>query len=383
MGLAPYGNPIYVDLILSELIELREDGSFRLNMDYFNFASSKKMFTPKLEKLLQSAREPESELTQLHKDIAASTQVVLDRAVLGLTRAVYNETKIPNLCLAGGVALNCVSNSKILEDGLFEKVWVQPAAGDAGGALGAALAAHSLHFKKPRYWAVPDALSYSYLGTEYSPSEIAAVLKQEELVFSEESEEQLIEKVSRSLQNGMSIGWFQGVMEFGPRALGSRSILADARDPQMQKKLNLQIKFRESFRPFAPVVLEEQADDWFDFPQNANWSPYMLFVAQVRPGREIPAVTHLDRSARVQTVNSQQNPRLHKLMKNFAEHTQCPVLINTSFNVRGEPLVESPQDAIRCFFGTDLDILVLDRFIITKSENPDRQNQYREQMMLD
>ncbi|MBY0384292.1 carbamoyltransferase [bacterium] len=374
MGLAPYGKPIYKDLILKNLITLRDDGSFELNLKYFDFSSTQKMFAKSFVQLFNTQpRTPETHIEQIYMDIAASTQAVLNAAILNITKNISSELNTTNLCLAGGVALNCVSNTQILKQGFFKNVWVQPAAGDAGGALGAALAAHSLHFKKPRHKFVNnDAMSFAYLGTEYSEEDILKTLQSFNLVFEKLDENTLIEKTALALAAGQSIGWFQGRMEFGPRALGSRSILADPRPPEMQKKLNLQIKFRESFRPFAPIVLEEKAHAWFEGIQSS--SPYMLFVDDVRQERQkaLPAITHLDGTARLQTVSKEQNSRLHQLLSIFEEKTGVPVLINTSFNVRGEPIVESPADAVRCFLKTEIDCLVLGDFIIEKSKNLDK-----------
>lgn len=374
MGLAPYGKPTYKDLILKNLITLRDDGSFELNLKYFDFSSTQKMFTKHLPLLFNaSPRIPETHIEQIYMDIAASTQAVLNEAILNITKNISSELNASNLCLAGGVALNCVSNSQIVKQGLFKNVWTQPAAGDAGGALGAALAAHSLHFKKPRHKNLQsDSMSYSYLGTDYSEQDILKALQTFDLNFEKLDNDALIQKTVTALSSGLSIGWFQGRMEFGPRALGSRSILADPRPPEMQKKLNLQIKFRESFRPFAPVVLDEKAHLWFEGAQPT--SPYMLFIDKVRfeSQNKLPAITHIDGSARLQTVSQSQNPRLHQLLTVFEQMTGVPILINTSFNVRGEPIVESPADAIRCFLNTNIDVLVIGDFTIEKSKNLDK-----------
>lgn len=371
MGLAPYGKPIYKELILKNLISLREDGSFKLNLKYFNFSSTEKMFTNHLSLLFNTPpRTPETHIEQVYMDIAASTQVVLNEAILNITKHIADELSTRNLCLAGGVALNCVSNSQIIKQGLFKNVWVQPAAGDAGGALGAALAAHSLHFKNPRHKNFHnDAMSYSYLGTHYSEEDTLKALQTFDLNFEKLDDDALIQKTATALSSGLSVGWFQGRMEFGPRALGARSILADARPTEMQKKLNLQIKFRESFRPFAPIVLKEKAHLYFSGA--LSQSPYMLFVDTVREDyqQKLPAITHLDGSARLQTVSQEQNPLLYRLLSAFEENTGVPVLINTSFNVRGEPIVESPTDAIRCFLKTNIDILVLGGFFLEKNKN--------------
>jgi carbamoyltransferase len=389
MGLAPFGTPRFRELIFENLIQLHEDGSFRLGLDYFDFSSSKNMFTPKMSSLFGvSPRKPESALEQIYMDIAASAQEVLNEAILNLTKSISKEYPQKNLCLAGGVALNCVSNSKIKDQNLFDNIWIQPASGDAGGALGAALAAHSLHFKKQRYRNDgSDAMSFAYMGTEYGPSDILAVLQKFELSFEQLDESKLLIKTTQSLCRGQSVAWFQGKMEYGPRALGARSILADARNPAMQRNLNLQIKFRESFRPFAPIVLEEKANEWFEGKTTS--SPYMLFVDKVLqkhlipqkatfidsferlnlPRSTVPAITHLDYSARLQTVCREQNPRLYQLISLFEKETGVPMLVNTSFNVRGEPIVESPQDAILCFLKTGIDVLVIGDYFVEKNKN--------------
>jgi carbamoyltransferase len=372
MGLAPFGKPIYKEKILKKILVLREDGSFELNLKYFNFSSIEKMFTENLENFFSSPpRVPESHIDPIYMDIAASVQAALNEAILNLTRSFAKDVATQNLCLAGGVALNCVSNSEILKQGLFKKLWVQPAAGDSGGALGAALAAHFLHFKKSRSRdsAKCDDMSFAYLGPKYDSDAIRNSLVKHNLNFEILSEDDLIEKTSYALSKEHSVGWFQGRMEFGPRALGSRSILADPRPREMQKKLNLQIKFRETFRPFAPVVLEEKAKTWFAGLQLP--SPYMLFVDTVRSeqSHQLPAITHLDQTARLQTVSFEQNPLLYRLLTAFEKKTGVPVLINTSFNVRGEPIVESPDDAIRCFLNTQLDCLAIGHFFVEKSKN--------------
>lgn len=378
MGLAPYGQARFSELILENLITLNRDGTFELHLDCFDFVSLKKMFTQKMSSLFGcKPRKPESSMDQVYMDIAASAQDVLNKAVLNLTRHLAESSPSKNLCLAGGVALNCVSNSHILKQGFFENVWIQPASGDAGAALGAALVAHSLHFQQPRYLKPqnqPDSMSYAYLGTEYTDEDIQKELQAFELEFEFLSEEALIQKTTESLAFGLSVGWFQGRMEFGPRSLGARSILADPRPPDMQKKLNLQIKFRESFRPFAPVLLEEKYADWFS--GLCKKSPYMLFVdtlTETHRGR-VPAVTHLDASARVQTLREDQNPKLYQLIRSFEKETGIPMLVNTSFNVRGEPIVESPKDAMSCFLKTNLDCLAIGNFFVEKKKN---QNQVK------
>lgn len=393
MGLAPYGSPRFRDLILENLIQLRADGSFQLTSEYFNFSSTQQMYTNKMSALFGvEPRRTETVIEPIYMDIAASAQDVLNTAILNLTKHLADEFPQKNLCLAGGVALNCVSNSQILKQGFFKNVWIQPAAGDAGGALGAALAAHSLHFKQPRYRAVAtgDAMSFSYLGTDYNKTDILQSLQKFNLTFAQLEESDLLQKTCDFLTAGQSIGWFQGKMEYGPRALGARSILADARSPEMQKTLNLQIKFRESFRPFAPIILAEKATQWFEGLQLP--SPYMLFVDQVRkehhlpqkenfsdsfdrlnsPRSTAPAITHLDLSARLQTLSREQNPRMHQLLSLFDKKTGVPLLVNTSFNVRGEPIVESPDDAILCFLKTGLDALVIGDFFVEKKLNLDK-----------
>ena len=385
MGLAPYGKPVYKDLILKNLINLKNDGSFELNRKYFNFSSTQKMYTKNLERLFNTcARIPETHIEQIYMNIAASTQAVLNEAILNITKNISHELNTPNLCLAGGVALNCVSNTQILKQGLFKNVWAQPAAGDAGGALGAALAAHSLHFKKPRHQIIEkDTMSFAYLGPDYSEEDILKAMQSYDLIFEKLDEKTLIQKTATALSAGQSVGWFQGRMEFGPRALGARSIIADARPPEMQKKLNLQIKFRESFRPFAPIVLEEKSHLWFEGTQHK--SPYMLFVDTVLKDiqQKLPAITHLDGSARLQTVSKEQNSRLHHLLSAFADKTGVPVLINTSFNVRGEPIVESPVDAIRCFLKTNIDCLVIGDSLVEKNKNADKKISSQTSAVLD
>ncbi len=392
MGLAPYGQPRFFDAILKNLVCMKDDGSFEINLQYFDFASTRNMFSEKLSELFGAPpRLPESFIEQVYMDIAASTQAALNHLLLCLTRSLHKEFSLPSLCLSGGVALNCVSNSQILRDGSFKEIWIQPAAGDAGSALGAALAAHSLHFQKPRYTLRnSDSMFNALLGTEYTDDEIQKCLDEMGLVYEMHDEASLFEKTCDSLVKGDAVGWFQGRSEYGPRALGSRSILADSRSPEMQEKLNLKIKFRESFRPFAPIVMAEKAHEWFfGCPSE---SPYMLFVADLLPKHRlepsshfftsqerikavrsaIPAVTHLDYSARLQTVTREQNPLLYRLLQMFEQRTGVPMLVNTSFNVRGEPIVESPRDAILCFLKTDLDLLVLGNFILEKKKNMHR-----------
>lgn len=391
MGLAPYGTPKYVNVIYDQLIDVRDDGSFALNMDYFNYAVGLTMTNEKFAGLFGGpARKPESPLTQREMDIAASIQVVTEEIMLKIVRHAKEITGEKNLCLAGGVALNCVANGKILREGIFDKIWIQPASGDAGGALGAAFTAHYHYFKQQRTCNTTDSQWGSYLGPQYSSDEVENFLKEKKIPYQRYDDDKVLcEHVCRLLQAEKVIGWFQGRMEFGPRALGNRSILGDARSPSMQKKMNLKIKYRESFRPFAPAVLAEKTSEWFDLEGE---SPYMLLVAEVKKERqramssseeqrwgidklnvvrsEIPAVTHIDYSARIQTVHKETNPLFHLLLSTFYEQTGCPVLVNTSFNVRGEPIVESPRDAYRCFMRTEMDVLVLGNFILRKEEQP-------------
>ena len=392
MGLAPYGEPKYKNLILKELIDLKDDGSFRLNMKYFNYATGLTMTNDKFSKLFgQKVRDPQKELlTQFHMDIAASIQAVTEEIVLRLATSISKETKIKNLCMAGGVALNCVANGKILKKNIFENIWLQPAAGDAGGSLGAALAFWYQELGNDRNVVHKvDEMRGSYLGPSFKENEIEKSLKSLGAVYEKETDENLINVVANNLKNEKTIGWFQGRMEFGPRALGARSIIADPRSDKMQKELNLKVKFRESFRPFAPSILREDVNEWFDLNSD---SPYMLFVADVKkdiqiPMNEkdqklfgieklnikrssIPAVTHVDYSARIQTVHKETNPKYCKLLKKFKEITNCSLLVNTSFNVRGEPIVCSIEDAFGCFMGTNLDILVCENFILYKENQP-------------
>ena len=389
MGLAPYGKPIYKDIILNNLIDLKDDGSFKLDMKYFNYAAGLTMTNQKFSNLFgQPVRKPEEErLTQFHMDIASSIQAITEEVVLKLTRDIAKEYKIKNLCLAGGVALNCVANGKVLKDNIFDNIWIQPAAGDAGGSLGAALAYWHQELNQERVIKLSDDMKGSYLGPKFENTEIKNELNLLKANFKEFKEDELIEIVANELNKEKTIGWFQGRMEFGPRALGGRSILADPRSENMQKELNLKIKFRESFRPFAPSILSEDVSNWFDL--NVD-SPYMLLVANIKKEvqiqmntkqenlfgieklnikrSKIPAVTHVDYSSRVQTVHKETNPRFHKLIKKFKELTGCPILVNTSFNIRGEPIVCSVKDAFQCFMGTNLDVLVIENFILLKTE---------------
>jgi carbamoyltransferase len=389
MGLAPYGEPRFKQTILDNLIDLKEDGSFRLNLDYFDYCTGLTMTNAKFDELFGVAhRKPDELLTQHHMDIAASIQAVTNEAVLRLTRSLAAETGMTNLCLAGGVALNCVANGKVQRDGRFENIWIQPAAGDAGGALGAALAACYFHERQPRR--VPngiDGMSGSYLGPSFPQSDIEVRLQKAGARFRVVADAELVRTTAQALAAGHAVGWFQGRMEFGPRALGARSILGDARLPTMQKVLNLKIKYRESFRPFAPSVLREDVAEWFELDTD---SPYMLLVADVVPARrrkmsademnlfgidklnvprsDIPAATHVDYSARIQTVHRETNPRYYALLEQFKAITGCPVIVNTSFNVRGEPIVCVPEDAFRCFMGTEMDTLVIGNCILDKAE---------------
>lgn len=406
MGLAPYGEPKYADLIKSNLIDVKEDGSFALDMSYFDYCTDLKMTNERFDRLFGGPpRKPESPLTQRDMDLAASIQAVAEDVVLKLARGVARSSGERNLCLAGGVALNCVANGKLLREGVFDRIWIQPAAGDAGGALGAALAAYHLMLGGERAPNVAgrDRMRGAYLGPDYSDSEITERLTACGAVFRKYSEEQAIDLAARALAEEQALGWLSGRMEFGPRSLGGRSILADPRSPMMQKQLNLKVKYRESFRPFAPSVLREDVSDWFDLDED---SPYMLLVADVAGGRrrqmseqeqqlfgidklnvprsEIPAVTHVDYSARVQTVHADTNPRYHRLLTRFKELTGCPVLVNTSFNVRGEPIVCTPEDAFRCFMGTELDVLVVGNCVMYKREqSPELQQRYENAFALD
>ena len=392
MGLAPYGEPKYVRAIYDHLLDVKDDGSFSMNMEYFDYCVGLRMTNRAFEKLFDGPpRKPESNLTQREMDLARSLQVVTEDILLKMARHARKLTGERTLCLAGGVALNCVANGRLLRAGIFDDLWIQPAAGDAGGALGAAFAVYHQHFDGARVAAGPrDTQRGSYLGPAYHADVIENFLRDHKLPYAKaESETALLDVTASALEEGKIIGWFQGRMEFGPRALGNRSIIGDARSPEMQKKMNLKIKFRESFRPFAPSVLAEHVGEWFDLDRE---SPYMLLVADVRKEKrrtmtsdeerlwgieklnivrsEIPAVTHVDYSARIQTVHKEDNPRYHALLQRFYEKTGCPVVVNTSFNVRGEPIVASPLDAYTCFMRTDIDILVLGDCILRKGEQP-------------
>jgi carbamoyltransferase len=388
MGLAPYGEPKYAKLILDNLIDLKPDGSFRLDMSYFDYCTGFTMTSDRFAKLFgEPVRSPDQLLTPFHMDVAASIQSVLDEAVLRLTRSLARQTGSRNLCLAGGVALNCVANGKVLRDGHFDNIWIQPAAGDAGGAVGAALAACHIFKGQPRKANGADAMSGAFLGPSFPQAEIERRLTAAGARFAVLGEDELIETTAQALAGQKAVGWFQGRMEFGPRSLGARSILGDPRSPGMQKNLNLKVKYRESFRPFAPAVLREDVSEWFDL---ASDSPYMLVVADVRQDKrrrmtteeqalfgidklnvsrsEIPAVTHVDYSARIQTVHTETNPLFHRLLSRFKALTGCPILVNTSFNVRGEPIVCTPEDAFRCFMGNELDALVIGKCVLQKAE---------------
>ncbi len=389
MGLAPYGEPKYKDLILDKLIDLKEDGSFRLDQSYFNYATGLTMTNKKFSNLFgEPVRKPESDqLTQFHMDIAASVQAVTEEVVLKMTRSLAKEYCIPNLCLAGGVSLNCVANGKILRDKNFKEIWVQPAAGDAGGALGAALSVWHKEIDKPRKVNPTDSMRGSYLGPSYSQEDIEKELINCGAKFEAVTEEEMLEQTSQALAEGKAVGWFQGRMEFGPRALGGRSILGDPRSETMQKTLNLRVKYRESFRPFAPSVLRQDVTEWFETDYD---SPYMLLVDDVRKDKRIemtkeeeslfgidklnikrssiPAVTHVDYSARIQTVHKNTNPKYHALITKFKEKTGCGVVINTSFNVRGEPIVCTPEDAFKCFMGTEIEMLAIGNCVLRKDQ---------------
>jgi carbamoyltransferase len=394
MGLAPYGRPIYQEAIFKHLIDLKPDGSFWLDMDYFNYCQGLTMTNRRFHRLFGARpRHPETPLEQLHLDVAASIQAVTEEVMLRVGRHLHRQTGLKNLVLAGGVALNCVANGRLLREGPFEQIWIQPAAGDAGGALGAALFVWHQLLENPRHVQVPDAQKGSLLGPQFSTSEIERFLKQAHASYQRFPDEaDLFDHTAQLLADEKVVGWFQGRMEFGPRALGARSILGDPRSPRMQATMNVKIKFRESFRPFAPCVLLEHAPDWFDI-QPGQESPYMLLVAPVLerhrlalgaeelhrmqtdpnlcervnvPRSTVPAITHVDYSARLQTVDEERNPSLHRLLQAFMERTGCPVLVNTSFNVRGEPIVCTPEDAYRCFQATDMDALVLGDCVLEK-----------------
>lgn len=407
MGLAPYGEPRFAATMLEHLVDLKADGSFRLDQRYFDYATGLTMTNARFAALFgEPARQPEKQLTQFHMDMAASVQAVTEEIVLRLARAIRAETGLRNLCLAGGVALNCVANGKLLREGIFDGLWIQPAAGDAGGALGAALAANHLWADRPRRPRTPgrDDMQGAYLGPSFDRATTQGELAAAGAVFETVADEAaLLDTVAAALAEGQAVGWMQGRMEFGPRALGGRSILGDPRSPSMQKLLNLKVKYRESFRPFAPSVLREDVADWFELDGD---SPYMLLVADVRPElrramtdeeralfgidklnvprSSIPAVTHVDYSARIQTVHAETNPRYHALIARFKALTGCPVLVNTSFNVRGEPIVCSPADAFRCFMGSEIEMLVVGDCILRKeAQDPALKRDYKDAFELD
>ena len=404
MGLAPYGEPKYAKLIKDHLIDIKEDGSFHLDMSYFDYCTGLTMTNERFDALFGGPRRaPESPLTQREMDLAASVQAVTEEVVIKLARGIQQSTGLKNLCLAGGVALNCVANGKLLREKIFENVWIQPAAGDAGGAVGAALGAYYSMLDQPRTVQSQDAMKGSYLGPEYSPSEIESRLRAAGAIFRSVSPAEMIDATAQALAQGKAVGWHQGRMEFGPRALGGRSIIADSRSPAVQKQLNLKVKYRESFRPFAPSVLREDVSQWFDIDVD---SPYMLLVADVVKSRqlpmtaeqeqlfgidklnvprsEIPAVTHVDYSARIQTVHKETNPLYHALISTFKELTGCPVLVNTSFNVRGEPIVCTPEDAFNCLMGTEIEFLVVGNCLMRKEDqNPALIKDYKNAYELD
>ncbi|MBU2636730.1 MAG: hypothetical protein KJ963_06560, partial [Bacteroidetes bacterium] len=406
MGLAPYGEPKYKDLILSELIDLKTDGSFKLNMDYFNYCVGLTMTNDKFHRLFGGKpRKPESKLTQKEMDLACSVQEVTEEIMLRMGRQIYKETLQKKLCLAGGVALNCVSNGKILRKGPFEDIWIQPAAGDAGGALGAALFVWYQYLDNKRFTdGKTDFQKGSYLGPEYIDEEILVYLENNSILSSKLSPEEIPDKIADLINEEKVIGWFQGRMEFGPRALGSRTIIGDARSPKMQSKMNLKIKFRESFRPFAPSVLSEKVSDYFEIDKP---SPYMLLVADVKKEKQkpmndeennlfgidklnvvrsdIPAVTHIDYSARIQTVHKETNPLYHQTISKFNEKYGCAVIVNTSFNVRGEPIVCTPDDAYKCFMRTDMDYLLMGSFLLNKVDQKplEKDEDWRKKFVLD
>jgi carbamoyltransferase len=391
MGLAPYGEPKYVDLIMDKLIDLKPDGTFRLNMEYFNYATGLTMTNKRFAELFGGpARKPETAIAQKEMDIARSIQEVTEEVVLRLARTVHEELGNDYLCLAGGVALNCVANGRILREGPFRDIWIQPAAGDAGGALGAALVAWHEYHDKPRHVNGHDRMQGSYLGPRYGDGEIRSQLDKLGAVYERLDEAELLDRLSEILAGENVVGWFQGRMEFGPRALGGRSIIGDPRSEKMQSVMNLKIKYRESFRPFAPAVLADDVAEYFELDRP---SPYMLIVAPVHESlripmsaeqqqlfgvqklhvkrSQIPAITHVDYSARVQTVHEKSNPRFHGLLQRFKARTGCAVLVNTSFNVRGEPIVCTPEDAYRCFMRTEMDYLVVENFLMAKPEQPE------------
>jgi carbamoyltransferase len=404
MGLAPYGESKFKSIILDKLIDVKEDGSFRLNMDYFNYATGLTMTNDKFAKLFNmKRREPENKLLQIHMDIAASIQSVTEEIILKITRFLFKEFNIPNLCMAGGVALNCVANGKILKQGLFKNIWIQPASGDAGGALGAAQVFYYQELDNKREILKTDSMKGSYLGPHFTDDEVENELKKCGANYKKLNLDQIIKDTAKALSEEKVVGWFQGRMEFGPRSLGNRSIIADSRSEKMQKNLNLKVKYRESFRPFAPAVLFEKVSEWFE---TNSASPYMLLVADIKKSKQlqtkneqknlfgidklnikrssIPSVTHVDYSARIQTVHHETNPTFYKLIEEFERITKFPVLVNTSFNVRGEPIVCTTTEAFNCFMGTDLDVLVCNNFILYKEfQNKNRVKDYKNKYELD
>lgn len=413
MGLAPYGEPKYVDKILDNLIDLKDDGSFRLDISYFDYCVGFKMTNDKFSSLFgREPRKPETDITKMDMDLAASIQVVAEKIILKIAEHICKETGEKNICLSGGVALNCVANGKLYREGPFERIWIQPAAGDAGSALGAALWVWYKHLGNKRELVRPHGSQKgSYLGTDYSNDDVVNYLERHEIPFKYFDDDTLFDEVSTKISDGNVIGWFDGRMEFGPRALGARSIIGDARSEKMQSTMNLKIKYRESFRPFAPIVLAEKVREWFEVDGKNNIkedfsSPYMLTVSSINENKkievnskgnnysldrvkqirsEIPAVTHVDYSARLQTVHKDINPRLHSLISSFDNKTGCPVMINTSFNVRGEPIVESPEDAYRCFMRTEMDYLVLGNCVLSKADQPEyiEQHDWKNEFELD
>ena len=405
MGLAPYGEPKYAKAILTHLVDIKEDGTFRLNLDYFDYCTGLKMTSSKFDELFGGPpRKPEQWLTQREMDLAASIQLVTEQIMLKLSRGITKSTGERNLCLAGGVALNCVANGKVLRQGDFARLWIQPAAGDAGGAIGAALTTYHLHLRQGRVVdSSQDGMRGAYLGPEYGQSDIEQRLSSVGARFETLEEDALLDACATALEQGQALGWHRGRMEFGPRALGARSILGDARSPTMQKLLNLKVKYRESFRPFAPSVLREDLPEWFDLDED---SPYMLLVADVSakhripmteeeqrlfgidklnvPRSSIPAVTHVDYSARIQTVHRETNPSYHELIRRFKMRTGCPVIVNTSFNVRGEPIVCTPEDAFRCFMGTEIEALAIGNcFLLKHKQDPSLRQNYEQKFELD
>ena len=405
MGLAPYGEPVYADLIRKKLITVAEDGSFQLDMSYFDYATGLTMTNKKFDALFGGPpRTSETELTQREMDLAASVQKVTEDIILELARGIANETGERNLCLAGGVALNCVANGILLREKIFDNIWIQPAAGDAGGALGAALSIWYLHHNRERSASRErDAMKGAYLGPKFNDAEIETELTACGATFKQLSEDEMIEEVASALAKGKAVGWMQGRMEFGPRALGGRSIIADPRSPVMQEQLNLKVKYRESFRPFAPSVLREDVREWFEHDTD---SPYMLLVADVQndkrramtkeeealfgidklniPRSSVPAITHVDYSARIQTVHADTNPRYHAVISKFKEKTGCPLVVNTSFNVRGEPIICTPTDAFKCFMGTEMDVLSVGNYMLYKEQQDEAlKENYEERYELD